>query len=243
VRLVGPVRDLADADAAALVTALNTHFADDGLAFVAPEPDAWFLRTPRPLALRTRPLAVVAGRMVRELLPTGPSAGEWRRWQNEIEMLLHGHPVNASRESAGRAVANGVWICEGGRMPPAAGATRAVATFAGGGIAVALARHAGASARGVPAGLDAALSAATGAQTIVVALAAPPDIAAVERAWARPAWLALASGRLQAVTIVADGGEGAFAWTARRPGSWRRLIRSLARPELAQALAGARAPS
>jgi hypothetical protein len=243
VRLVGPVRDLADADAAALVAALNTHFADDGLAFVAPERDAWFLRSPRPLALRTRPLAVVAGRMVRELLPTGPSSGEWRRWQNEIEMLLHGHPVNASRESAGRAVANGVWICEGGRMPPAAGATRAVATFAGGGIAVALARHAGASARGVPAALDAALTAATGAQTIVVALAAPPDIAAVERAWARPAWLALASGRLQAVTIVADGGDGAFAWTARRPGSWRRLIRSLSRPDLAQALAGARAPS
>ena len=243
VRLAGPVRDLADTDAAALVAALNAHFADDGLAFVAPERDAWFLRASRPLALRTHPLAVAAGRMVRELLPTGPSAGTWRRWQNEMEMLLHGHPVNAAREAAGRAVANGVWVYEGGRMPPPTGAARAVATFADRGIAVALARHGGASARTVPAAFDAALSAATGAQTIVVVLAAPPDIAVVERAWACPAWLALARGRLQAVTIVADGGDGAVAWTARRPGSWRRLIRSLARPELTQALAGARAPS
>jgi len=241
VRLAGPVRDLAAADAAALVAALNAHFADDGLAFAAPVHDAWFVRASPPLALRTRPLGVATGHMVRDLLPTGPSARTWRRWQNELEMLLHGHPVNATREAEGRPLANGVWVYEGGRRPPPSLAAGALATFADGGIAVALARHAGAPARPVPPALEAALSVATGAQTIVVALAAPPDVAAVEHAWAHPAWLALARGQLQTVTIVADGGDGACAWIARRPGSWRRLIRSLARPALAQALAGARA--
>lgn len=243
VRLAGPVRDLAAGDAAALVAALNAHFAEDGVAFVAPQPGAWFLRAPRPLALRTRPLAVATGRMVRERMPTGPDAGTWRRWQSEIEMLLHAHPVNAAREAAGKPIANGVWVHEGGTMPPVPSAARDTATFADTGIAVALARWTGTPARPVPPALGAALAAASAAGTIVVALAGPPDVAAIERAWAHPAWAALAGGRLQTVTVFSDDDDGALAWTARRPGSWRRLIRSLARPRLAQALAEARTPA
>jgi hypothetical protein len=128
-------------------------------------------------------------------------------------------------------------------MPPVPSAARDTATFADTGIAVALARWTGTPARPVPPALGAALAAASAAGTIVVALAGPPDVAAIERAWAHPAWAALAGGRLQTVTVFSDDDDGALAWTARRPGSWRRLIRSLARPRLAQALAEARTPA
>jgi hypothetical protein len=243
VRLAGTLRDLTPGDAALLVATLNAHFAGDGVAFAAPQPGAWFVRAPGALALRTRPLAVVTGRMVRERMPAGPDASAWRRWQSEIEMLLHAHPVNAAREAAGKPIANGVWVSEGGTMPAAPPAARDTATFADSGIAVALARWAGTPARPVPPALDAAMAAHPTARTIVVALPAPPNVAAIERAWARPAWLALSGARLETVTVISDGDEGALAWTARRPGSWRRLIRSLARPRLAQALAEARTPA
>jgi len=241
VQLQGVVRDLEPADSATLVAALNTHFAGDGIAFVGPRPDAWFVRAGIPVALSTRPLAVVAGRMVRDFMPAGPDAGKWRRWQNEIEMLLHAHPVNAVREAAGKPRVHGVWLSEGGTMPPPGGGD--VRTFADAGIAVALARHAGVRAASVPASLDAALATATGAATVVVTLAAPIDLAQMEIAWARPAWNSLARGRLATVTIIADDAGDTLVWTARTPGAWQRIACTLARDDLARALAAARGPT
>jgi hypothetical protein len=240
VHLAGAVRDLDGNEAAELVMALNAHFATDAVDFVAPTPDAWFVRAERPVALATRPLAVAAGRSLRGLLPSGSDAGLWRRWQNEIEMLLHAHPVNAARETAGKPPANGVWFSEGGTSPPFASTANGVETFADGGVARALAAHAKTPARPVPSTLDAALASAAGARTAIVALARPVELASIERVWARQAWSALARGDLETVTTMADGVEGALAWTARRPAPWRRVMHSLARPDLARALAAAR---
>lgn len=238
VELQGAVRDLEPEASATLVAALNAHFAGDGVAVVAARPDTWFVRAGIPVALSTRPLAVVAGRMVRDFMPAGPDAGKWRRWQNEIEMLLHAHPVNAAREAAGKPRVSGVWLSQGGTMPPrGAGDVR---TFAETGIALALARHAGVPAVSVPASLDAALAAAAGAATVIVTLAAPVDLAQVESAWARPAWSLLARGRLGIVTIIADDAGDALVWTSRTPGAWQRIARTLARDDLAHALAAAR---
>ena len=240
VRLAGAVCDLDGSETAELVMALNAHFAADAIAFVVPKPDAWFVRADRPVALATRPLALAAGRMLRDLLPAGPDAGLWRRWQNEIEMLLHAHPVNAAREAAGKPPANGVWFSEGGKAPSLASTANGIRTFADGGIAIALAAHEKTPAQPVPSALDAALASAIGARTIVVALASTLDLASIERAWAQPMWNALARGDLETATTIADGGDGALAWTARRPGPWRRVMHSLARPDLARALTAAR---
>jgi hypothetical protein len=243
VRLVAAVRDLDAAEAGELVAALNAHFEGDGIAFVVARPDAWFVRAATEVALSTRPLAVVAGRMVRSLMPAGPDAGRWRRWQNEIEMLLHGHPVNAQRERSGKAPANGIWFSDGGALPERPANAGGIRTFADGGVAVALGAHAGSEARRLPASLDAALAHTADAETIVVAPAAPQDSGAIERAWAAPAWRALAGGRLATVTVIADGGDGAVAWTAHRPGVARRAALALAPPDLARLLSAARGPA
>ena len=240
VRLSGAVRDLGRDDVEALVASLNAHFAGDAIAFVAVRPDAWFVRSDVPAALSTHPLAAVAGRMMREFMPAGPDAGKWRRWQNEIEMLLHAHPVNVAREAAGKPPANGIWLSEGGALPPSATGIR---TFAESGIALALAHHAGAPATQLPASLDAALVAAEGASTVVVALPASIDLAQVQSAWAQPAWNALVHGRIATIAIIGDDAGDALVWSARPPGPWQRMARSLARDDLARALAVAREPT
>ena len=240
VHLAGIVQDLDADDAATLVAMLNAHFSTDGIAFVAARPDAWFVRAPARVALRTRPVATVAGRMLRDLMPTGPDAGTWQRWQSEIQMLLHDHPVNAAREAGGKAPANSVWFSEGGALPSRVPAS-SVATFAGNGIAAALAAHVDGTARAVPATLDSALATAGDASTIVVALPLPLDLDAVERNWAAPAWTALVQRRVDAVTMIAEGRDGALAWTARPPGPWRRIALRFARDDLASVLAAARA--
>jgi len=240
-RLTGAVTDLAPGEAAALIATLNAHFRADGLVFVAPRPGAWFVATPGVQEIATRPLAAAVGRSLRLLLPAGKDAGKWQRWHSEIQMLLHEHPVNAARERAGRAPVNSVWLDGGGTHP--APAAPAVRTFANGGIAAALAAHAGQPAAAVPAALDAALAAAGGATTIVVALDAAGDVGAVERAWAAPAWATLASGAIESVALIADGDGAAVVWAARRPRGWERIAARLRAPDLASLLAAARAAS
>ncbi len=239
VRLTGGVADLSTDDAAALVAALNAHFADDGLAFVAPMPDAWFVQAPAPARLVTRPLATVIDRPLRGLLPQGEDAPTWRRWGHEIEMLFHDHPVNARRARAGLQPVSAVWFSLGGTMPagPVRGTLR---TFARAGDAVALALHARLPAIPVPASLGEAMHAAAGAEALVVALDATADLASLDSAWTAPAHAALMRRTLDSVTLIGDGADGAVCWTARKQGPWQRLTSHFAAPDLAAQLAAAR---
>jgi len=47
--------------------------------------------------------------------PWLPQARTLRRWQNEAQMLLHGHALNEEREARGEPVVNSVWIGDIGR--------------------------------------------------------------------------------------------------------------------------------
>ena len=240
VQLAAVVDDLARADADALVATLNAHFAADGLAFVAPRPDAIFVSVATRPRLSTYPLTSTSGQSLRKLLPEGPDAGAWRRWQSEIQMLLHEHPVNVERERIGRPPANSLWFSHGGTMPARSVSGPSIRTFATDVVAAALAMHAGSPARAVPARLDDALADAEGAESIVVALPPPLEWPSVERMWAAPAREGLAAGRLATVTLIADDAGDAVAWRASDPGFWKRIAGRLARHELAPLLAAAR---
>jgi hypothetical protein len=149
VRLAGPVTDLAADEAAAIVATLNAHFAGDGLAFVVAAPAAWFARSRAQPELATSPLDAAMHRPLRECLPRGADAPRWRRWQDEIQMLPHEHPVNLARERRGLVSANG-----SGSRRRLAPALRCGGDLRARGIALALA-HA-VAARPLPAVLDAA---------------------------------------------------------------------------------------
>ncbi len=241
VHLAGAVRDLAAEEAAALIATLNANFATDDVAFVAPRPDEWFVRAPGTPAIATRPLDAVAGRTLRECLPEGRDAGTWRRWQNEIQMLLHEHPVNVVREKAGRAPANSVWFSAGGRRPARMELRAPIRTWANGGIATALAMHVGAPALPLGDELPPILAAPRDtAALLVVALEPSLDVSHIERAWAAPAAGALARGMLDTVTLITDGVGHAAVWMARRKNPWQKLRGALARHDLGALLAAAR---
>jgi hypothetical protein len=66
----------------------------------------------------------VAGRNINGFLPAGGDARTWVSIGNEMQMLLHRHPVNERREQEGRLTANGLWFWGGGTLP-----ARAVASW------------------------------------------------------------------------------------------------------------------
>jgi hypothetical protein len=106
-------------EASMLVAALQSHFARDGLEFIAPAPDRWYVRVPDGEAPRTTPLWKAFGRNVFGLLPEGKGTINWRSAITEAQMTLGGHEVNRRREEAGQLAINSVWFWGEGERPPA----------------------------------------------------------------------------------------------------------------------------
>jgi hypothetical protein len=102
------------AEAVALCAALNAHFRDDGVAFHAPHPQRWYIRAEDPSEAAMTPLRVAAWRDVKAYQPQGGDAMRWQRVANEIQMLLHGHPINQAREVQGLPAINSLWLWGGG---------------------------------------------------------------------------------------------------------------------------------
>jgi hypothetical protein len=118
VLLEGKHISITRAEAGELVDALNRHFARDGLAFHAPSARRWYARAPAAAEIETVPLRKASGRGIDALLPRGRDAQRWHRWINEVQMLLHAHPLNARREARGELPINSLWFWGGGVLPP-----------------------------------------------------------------------------------------------------------------------------
>ena len=101
-------------ESAAMCASLNGHFAGQGMEFFAPHPQRWYVRLNTLPRMRTIPLSQVIGSDVRTHLPSGEDAGRWLQVINEMQMLLHAHSANETREAHGEPTINSVWLWGGG---------------------------------------------------------------------------------------------------------------------------------
>ena len=231
------IDDLSADDAATLVRMLDRHFAEDGLRFDAVRPDAWFVRSRQPADIMTTPPDVARGRDLIAKLPRGRDGGRWKRWQNEIEMLLHEHPVNVAREAQGRLPANALWFWGGGRLADVASMPVIVVTAPStrlGDLALGIARCTDREAPRMNDSIEAAMArAARHAATSKRMLAVAPDAApALETAWLPPALALLESRRIGKLDLIADGHGAVATWTAQPPAWWQRIAARAARRAL-----------
>jgi len=114
---VQPLAAVSPEDASRLCESLNLHFAAEGLQFMAPNPQRWYLRLEREPAITTHSLSEVAGRDIRDYRPEGADALHWDSLLNEIQMMLFQHPVNQVREERGELMVNSLWLWGGGYAP------------------------------------------------------------------------------------------------------------------------------
>jgi hypothetical protein len=223
VLLSGRVDDLSPSDAAAMTAVLDRHFADDGLRFHVPRPDAWFVVVAGNERPQTTPLPAVRG-AIHPHEPRGEHARTWRRWLSEMQMLLHAHPANAARESRGQALVTGIWISEGGVAAHDA-AARPLRVFATPGRAGDVARGlalATTHASALPPERFADLAPGDDA-VVVLPPIAEEALSALVAGWLDPAVAALEHGALGAFTLVGDSAAGAWTWRAPRPSLATRL--------------------
>lgn len=96
---------------------LNQHFEKSGLAFLPLHSDRWYIHINKIPDLQTRLLSEIAGKNINNLLPIGKDSALWHNIFNEIQMLLHDHPLNLERETRGELIINSLWLWGGGVMP------------------------------------------------------------------------------------------------------------------------------
>jgi len=182
-------------DADTLCQAVNAHFAG-AIELRAIDPSRWCARLESEIDAGDEPPLGMAGR------EATPRAGDVLL--TEIQMLLHGHPVNAAREARGEPAVNSLWFWGAGRLP---GKTHCRWRSVTGGepLALGLARLAGAAARALPAEAATWLeqSPEDGRHLAIL----DPSSELLERDWFAPLAAALRAGRIGMLSLhVPDAG-------------------------------------
>lgn len=223
-------------EADSLAEALNAHFAPD-FELRPVRAKHWCARIATLPRISANPTADVAGRDVDTNLPRGEDAKRWHVLMNEVQMLLHRHPVNEARQARGIPEVNSVWFWGAGQLPEKPADFRWRSVAADDPLARGLALHAGRSAQLLPASAEAWLSGQPddGRHLVVLdALRLPSAIgdaggwdaalAELEARWFAPLLGALRAGRIGMVTLHApDGREALSVETVR--GDLRRFWR------------------
>src|SRR5512138_1128378 len=113
--------ELSREEADTLAAAIGRHFGAELEPRVL-RPQHWYAQLPPTTRLTTTPLSLATGRDIDPLLPQGTDAMRFRVLLNELQMLLHEHPVNQAREARGELPVNSLWLWGGGTKPVAPGA-------------------------------------------------------------------------------------------------------------------------
>lgn len=107
-------------EASELIADINRHWRQEGLEIQAASevanPARWYLHLPEAPNLHTTPLDQMHGEYLTPHLPRGADARHFLKLINEVQMLMHSHPVNIARENEGRLAVNGLWLWGGGAL-------------------------------------------------------------------------------------------------------------------------------
>ena len=101
--------ELVESHSRALFDSARPYFDDSGHTLLYGDAMTWFLRADAWGTLDSASLDAATGMNLTEWLPLGEHAIAYRKLQNEVQMLWHGHPANAEREARGFAPINAFW--------------------------------------------------------------------------------------------------------------------------------------
>lgn len=116
--LFGPqLLELSAEESAELIDSLNRHLAEERLELQLGASGRWYLTGQPAAELCAHPLGEAVGRNAQPFLPFGAGGAYWRRLLNEVQMLLHAHPVNEARTRLGQPAVSSIWPWSAGGLP------------------------------------------------------------------------------------------------------------------------------
>lgn len=97
-------------EAEELAATMRAHFAGDAFDLLEFVDGAWLLRWTDTVDCATHDPAAVVGRDVHDFMPSGADGAHVRSVMNEVQMLLHDHPVNERRVRQRQLPVNALWL-------------------------------------------------------------------------------------------------------------------------------------
>ena len=114
------ILDITASEADALFESVKDIFAEMSVITHRRMPHKWFIESSALQSLSTVSTAQAEGRNIDHWMPSDTSqegvARQWRKWQNEIQMIWFNHPVNEARQAEGMLSINSVWISGNGKL-------------------------------------------------------------------------------------------------------------------------------
>lgn len=215
-----------------LADIVNRHFEKDALAFLPINPDRWYVRLEKNPDLQLHALSQIAGTNINNYLPTGEDRTIWHNRFNEIQMLLHEHPINQARQERGELAINSLWFWGGGRIPET---VTSIYThiWSNDMLPRALALTSGTPYATLPANAERWLETAEHGNHLVVLAALwrktqynnaygwREDLKAFEQNWFAPLYTALQKGQITQLTITAIEDNIARDFIITRKNLWK----------------------
>ncbi|MDC8445077.1 MAG: phosphoglycerate mutase [Nitrosomonas sp.] len=100
--------------------AINQILVHDNMTVLPLNPYRWYIRLSCAPELHTQTLNAATCNNINHLMPTGKDGITWHKITNEIQMLLHDHPLNQERAARDQLAINSLWFWGGGFMPQSA---------------------------------------------------------------------------------------------------------------------------
>ncbi|MDB5860078.1 MAG: hypothetical protein JWQ76_3767 [Ramlibacter sp.] len=104
-------------DSRAMLAAMQSYFAEDGITLTYQAPLRWLARGELFRTLPTASLDRVTGRTIDGWMPGGAAGRPLRRLQQEMQMLLYTLPLNDARQRGGLLPVNSFWASGSGALP------------------------------------------------------------------------------------------------------------------------------
>jgi hypothetical protein len=100
---------LVESHARALFDSAKPYFEESGHTLLYGDAQTWFMRADSWAGLDTASPDAATGMNLTDWMPVGERAVDYRKLQNEVQMLWHRHPANVEREARGFGAINGFW--------------------------------------------------------------------------------------------------------------------------------------
>ena len=114
------ILDIQASEADALFDSVKDIFLEMSDVTHRSMPHKWFIESSALDTLSTVSTAQAEGRNIDHWMPSDTStegvARQWRKWQNEIQMIWFNHPVNEARQAKGMLSINSIWISGNGKL-------------------------------------------------------------------------------------------------------------------------------
>ena len=211
-------------EAREIVATLDAALVERGWSLMALDAERWLVGTRDAVECTTSTPLEAAGRAIRTHLPEGRDARLIRAVMTEMQMMLHEHPVNLRRSSAGQQAVNGVWLWGFGTLQAVAARSLPALATDDDWLRELWLLHGNAVAATTP---DVLARSTEPAGTTLIALTAPPGVTSTERVQHSETTLfaplrrALGAGDM---TVCLNAGQSVYTLDRSRARSWRRWL-------------------